>query len=177
MIAIFTTPSNTSIVVCVNHRHLAEENGWSYLECGLYDAEMEDWPCYFSQVDTFWHSSNGRIFTSRSMTADLQAEATTMERYRQIVKRAYGSLRGVKFGTESGGAITDHDPQRPARLVAQDLLTQEAANESCCCMVGYNGCCGFCHKSCPCCEGVGQLDHGAGPTCPTCKGTGEGRAA
>ncbi len=176
MIAIFTTLTNTSVAVCINHRHLAESNGWSYLEAGLYD-DKEDWPCYFAQVDTFWHSSNGRIYTSRSMSHDLRAEATTMERYRAVVRRAYGSLRGIKFGTEPGGAITDHDPQRLARLVANGTFTQKEANETCCCMLGYNGCCGYCHNSCPCCEGVGQLDHGAGPTCPTCKGTGEGKVA
>lgn len=175
MIAIYTTLTNTSIVACPAHRHLAEANGWSHLECGLYNAAMEDWPCYFSQVDTFWHSSNGRIFTSRSLSNDLQAEATTMERYRAIVRRAYGTLRSVKFGVESGGAIRDHDPKRLARMVAEGSFTQEEANESCCCMLGANGCCGYCHNSCPCCEGVGQLDYGAGPECPTCKGTGEGR--
>ena len=175
MIAIFITLTNTSVAVCPTHRHLAEHNGWSYLEDGLYDKK-KDWPCYFAQVDTFWHSSNGQIFTSRGMSIDLQAEATTMERYRQIVKRAYGSLRGIKFGTEAPKANQKHDPNRPARLVAKHLITQNVANESCCCMVGYNGCCGTCHNSCPCCEGTGHLDHADGPTCPSCKGTGEGKA-
>lgn len=176
MIAIFITQTNTSVAVCINHRYLAEKNGWSYLECGLYD-EKEDWPCYFSLVDTFWHTSHGQTFKSRNLSIALQAEATTLERYRQIVKRAYGSLRGIEFGTESGGAIEDHDPKRLARLVASQAFTQKEANLTCCCMLGFNGCCGYCHNSCPCCEGVGQLDHGIGPTCPTCNGTGEGKVA
>ena len=176
MIAIFTTHTNTSVAVCINHRYLAEKNGWSYLEKGLYD-EKEDWPCYFARVDTFWHISNGFFFHSRDLTIALQAEATTLEQYRQIVKRSYGSLRGIKFGTESGGATQDHDSTRLGRMVASGTFTQEEANDTCCCMLGYNGCCGYCHNSCPCCEGVGQIDYGAGPTCLTCNGTGEGKGA
>ena len=147
MIAIFITLTNTSVAVCPTHRHLAEHNGWSYLEDGLYD-EKEDWPCYFAQVDTFWHTSNGQIFTSRGMSVDLQAEATTMERYRQIVKRAYGSLRGIKFGMEAPKAKQDHN--------------------SCSCCEGTG------HLD----HGISlALGLDNGPTCPTYKGTGERRTA
>lgn len=66
----------------------------------------------------------------------------------------------------------DHDLQRPARLVAVGLLTEGEVKESCCCMVGYNGCCGICHDSCPTCEGVGRLDYGMGAVCSDCRGSG-----
>ena len=76
---------------------------------------------------------------------------------------------------ERYGGHHEHDPSRPARLVAKNLLTIEEANEACCCMAGYNGCCGQCHNSCERCEGVGKLNYGAGPTCDNCEGSGIGQ--
>lgn len=103
MIRIYVTFTNTSVAVCEQHRMLAQEKGWSFLE---EQPRRDEWPCYFSEFHqlTFWHSANGQIYTSRSMTPALQEMATTMARYRTIVRRAYGNLRGITFGTEKGQA-------------------------------------------------------------------------
>lgn len=52
---------------------------------------------------TFWHEVNGRRYSSRALADSLRAEAATLVGYRAVVRRAYGSLRGVKFGEEEGG--------------------------------------------------------------------------
>ncbi len=99
MMHIFTDFNNTSVAVCERHQLLATEKGWSFLEV---QARKDEWPCYFSEFHqlTFWHSVGGQIYTSRSMTAELQEAATTLARYRAIIRRAYDSLHGVKFGVE-----------------------------------------------------------------------------
>lgn len=38
-----------------------------------------------------------------------------------------------------------HDSQRPFRLLEAGRLDAVDIFESCCCMVGYNGCCPTCH--------------------------------
>ena len=99
MMGIYVTHDNTCVAVCMRHVHmgLADGRGWSFLE----QREREDdWPCYFAKVETFWHQVNGQRYFSRALHDTLLTEATTMAGYREIVKRAYGNLRGVKFGTE-----------------------------------------------------------------------------
>ncbi len=108
MMYIYVTLTNMRAAVCTRHLYLADGRGWSFLE----QREREDdWPCYFAYVDTFWHEANGQRFLSRSMTEALQAEATTLARYREIVKRAYGNLRGVTFGTETEQGNTGKQPK------------------------------------------------------------------
>ncbi len=52
---------------------------------------------------TFWHEVNGIRYSSRALHESLLVEASTFDGYRAIVRRAYGSLRGIIFGTEEGG--------------------------------------------------------------------------
>ncbi len=47
---------------------------------------------------TFWHEVNGIRYNSRAMSGSLQTEAATLDDYRAIVRRAYGTLRGVTVG-------------------------------------------------------------------------------
>lgn len=100
MMHIFVTLNNTSVAVCERHVHMGLADGWSFLE----QREREiGWPCYFIDVESFWHEVNGQRYLSRSLHSSLLTEATTMAAYREIVKRTYGNLRGVTFGTEEEG--------------------------------------------------------------------------
>lgn len=100
MMNFIVTFIGTSVAVCEQHSHLANELGWSFLEQA---PDGDDWPCYFEDVGTFWHEVNGQRYSSRAIGEKLQAEATTAAAYCEIVKRAYGNLRGVTFGIEKGG--------------------------------------------------------------------------
>ncbi len=100
MMYVYVTLTNTCVAVCTQHLYLVDNLGWTFLE----ERERQaDWPCYFIDVETFWHEVNGHRFLSRSMSTALQAEGVTMAAYREIVKRAYGNLRGVTFGSEGHG--------------------------------------------------------------------------
>lgn len=97
---VYETHSQQIVAVCLRHGYFVDDQGWTFLE---QRDRHPDWPCYFRNNPSFWHKirATGQSYSSRGLTTALQIEeATTLDGYRAIVRRAYGNLRGVEFGIE-----------------------------------------------------------------------------
>ena len=53
----------------------------------------------------FWHDINGKHYSSR----DCSPEPATLKEYKAMVRQAYGSLKGVKFGEVYFGSPHPND--------------------------------------------------------------------